>query len=361
MDFSLYLNPQTPGPEHDARIIDETIAQAQRADRAGFRSICLTEHHFNGYNTFGDPFMFGAHLSGRLNNAWIVLTVATLPLHHPIRFAEQVNLLDQLHDGRVVVGIGAGGSPIESEGLGADLDERYAMLADNLAIARSAWQLRPESSPLRWKTPHAEGTVHGRIMPAPHTPTGPLLARACLSDESTEFAGREGLVLLMGRFGPQRAAQQLELYRKALVEAGYDESHRQRCLDWTGLAKMIFVGESDEDAVRQVTPFLDDYIAAANRSRSADTAEAKISKNGAVPGAHERDDYLNRAIILGGPDRVAAQLVEYAEVGLGHLMLWFAWGFMDAETVDRSMTLFIDQVLPRYHAAVADRQTSITA
>jgi alkanesulfonate monooxygenase SsuD/methylene tetrahydromethanopterin reductase-like flavin-dependent oxidoreductase (luciferase family) len=355
MEFSLYLNPQTPGPEHDAPIITQTIAQAELAAAAGFRSVCLTEHHFNGYNTFGDPFMLGARLAGRLCGAWLVLTVATLPLHHPVRFAEQVNLLDQLHEGRLVVGIGAGGSPVESDGLGFDLDERYEMLAENLAVARDAWQLRPDAGPLRWKTRHAEGTISGRIMPAAYSPDGPLLARACLSDASTEFAGREGLALLMGRFGPRQAGEQLRIYRNALRSSGFDAAHQQRCLSWTGLAKMIFVAETDQEALRAAGPVLDRYIAAANRSRSADTAEAKQNLRSAAASGHERDDYMNRAVIAGDPDTVAGQLLEYVGIGLGHLMLWFSWGYMDAATVERSMRLFIDEVVPRYRSRADER------
>jgi alkanesulfonate monooxygenase SsuD/methylene tetrahydromethanopterin reductase-like flavin-dependent oxidoreductase (luciferase family) len=357
MDFSLYLNPQTPGPEHDARIIHDTIETAEFADHNGFRAICLTEHHFSNYNTYTDPFVFGAHLSARLQRAWVVLTVATLPLHHPIRFAEQVNLLDQLTGGRLVVGIGAGGSSIEFNGIGRPLDTRHAALSRHLDLARQAWAMRMGDPPLAWSTPSDSGTVHARIMPAPRTEGGPLLARACLSEESTVAAGKEGLALLMGRFGPEHTARQLRAYTEALTGAGYDADHVQRCLHWTGLAKMIYVAGDDAAARAEVEPLVETYIEAANYSRSADQAESAVTraaeKNSGM--MHEKDDYLDRAVVYGGPERVAEQLAEYQSIGLGHLMLWFGWGFMNHATVMGSMQAFVDRVLPVYHELTKGR------
>lgn len=360
MDFSLYLNPQTPGPEHDARIIRETIDAAMFADRHGFRSICLTEHHFSNYNTYADPFVFGSYLAARLEQAWVVLTVATLPLHHPMRFAEQVNLLDQLTQGRLVVGIGAGGSSIEFDGIGRPLDTRHAALSHHLDLARQGWAMRMGDPPLHWTTPNDSGTVHARIMPSPLSEGGPLLARACLSEESTVAAGKEGLALLMGRFGPEHAAGQLRTYREALTGAGYDSEHVRRCLHWSGLAKMIYVAEDDATARAEVEPLVESYIHAANYSRAADRAESGVARaRGAAEREsgmmHEKDDYLNRAIIYGGPTRVAEQLAEYDAIGLGHMMLWFSWGFMDHSTVMGSMQLFADRVVPAYRELTRER------
>ncbi len=364
MDFSLYLNPQTSGPDHDSRIIRDTIEEAEFADRHGFRSICLTEHHFSNYNTYADPFLFGSYLAARLQQAWVVLTVATLPLHHPMRFAEQVNLLDQLTGGRLVVGIGSGGSSIEFDGIGRPLGTRHAALSHNLDLARQAWAMRMGDPPLAWSTPTDSGTVHARIMPAPLTEGGPLLARACLSDESTVAAGKEGLALLMGRFGPEHAARQLHTYQDALASAGYDDEHIRRCLHWTGLAKMIYVGENDTTARTEVEPLVETYIDAANYGRSADRAEAGVARADRTASEaaekssdmmHKKDDYLERAVIYGGPERVAEQLAAYQRIGLGHMMLWFSWGFMDRATVMDSMQRFVDKVVPVYRELTGER------
>src|SRR5215212_2816637 len=118
MRFSLYINPQTRDPDDDLKVIDAVTRQAVAADEAGFSAVFLTEHHFTGYNAFSDPFMFGAYLAAQLERAHIGFSVTAPPLHHPLRFAEHCNLLDQFTRGRAIIGIGPGGGPIELAGFG---------------------------------------------------------------------------------------------------------------------------------------------------------------------------------------------------------------------------------------------------
>jgi alkanesulfonate monooxygenase SsuD/methylene tetrahydromethanopterin reductase-like flavin-dependent oxidoreductase (luciferase family) len=62
--FSIYLNPQTRGPDEDVAIVETTIEQAIRATTGGVQGVALTEHHFSGYNTYGNNFVLAAHLCG---------------------------------------------------------------------------------------------------------------------------------------------------------------------------------------------------------------------------------------------------------------------------------------------------------
>jgi alkanesulfonate monooxygenase SsuD/methylene tetrahydromethanopterin reductase-like flavin-dependent oxidoreductase (luciferase family) len=64
--------------------------------------------------------VFGAYLAPQLNQAWIGSSIVVAPLYDPLRFAEHCNLQDQLSNGRAIIGVGPGGSPIEFAGaLGA--------------------------------------------------------------------------------------------------------------------------------------------------------------------------------------------------------------------------------------------------
>ena len=48
------------------------------------------------------------------------------------------------------------------------------------------------------------------------------------------------------------------------------------------------------------------------------------------------------------PDTVARQIQDYADVGVTGMMLWLTWGSNDPERVQRSMRLFVDEVMPRF-------------
>src|SRR3954471_23062554 len=110
MRFGLYLNPQTPGPEDDARVLDEVLGQVDLAADVGFDSVWLTEHHFTGYNVYSDPVILATAISQR-RKIDLGFSIAVAPFHHPIRFVTQCNILDNLSGGRLTIGIGPGNSP----------------------------------------------------------------------------------------------------------------------------------------------------------------------------------------------------------------------------------------------------------
>src|SRR5262245_56265515 len=112
MQFSLYINPQTSGPDNDLTVIKSAVKQIRYAEDQGFSTVYLTEHHFTGYNAFSDPLLFAAYLADKLKRMTISFSVAVLPLHNPVRFATQCSLLDNLLEGRFIAGVGTGGGSI---------------------------------------------------------------------------------------------------------------------------------------------------------------------------------------------------------------------------------------------------------
>lgn len=346
MKIALYLNPQTSGADQDANIIRSETRAAVDADRAGFSAIWLTEHHFANYNTYGDSIVFGASLIPQLERAWVVLTVVTLALHNPIRFVEQCNILDQLAEGRFIAGYGAGGSGVEFAGFGRSVDERHALMLENLEIAEQAWALESGQPPLEYSTTHEQGTVLGRIMPTSHRCPHPLLGRGTLSDEGIVDVARRGHVFFMGRIRPDQAERQLELYRKELDAAGHSDQVIADCLEHAGPVRMLFVAPTDEEAFHDVQAAVDGYLAYSRSARPADRGERKVV--GTSPVFSEKEDLLERAIIWGSPQTVVQKLKEFEAVGLRQFTTWFNWGGMNPQHARRSLDLFIEGVLPHF-------------
>jgi alkanesulfonate monooxygenase SsuD/methylene tetrahydromethanopterin reductase-like flavin-dependent oxidoreductase (luciferase family) len=352
MRFSLYINPQTRGPDDDARVIDAVTNMAIQADQLGFAAVHLTEHHFTGYNAFSDPFMFGAFLAPQLKRARIGFSVAVPPLHHPLRFAEHANLLDVFTRGRAIIGVGVGGGPIEFAGFNRDPRDKRELTEDVLDIVQQAWAHQFGDPPLVFETPFFKGRLDGRIVPASFRKPHPLVARACVSDESVVRSAKRGWPVFTGRFAPERTGTQLALYRAALRAAGHPPEVEQECLDWTAMLKMIYVAETDEQAREQAGPAIANYVRAAYLANSADSVEATVSGD-------SRPDLVERAMMVGSPDSVARQIQAYADVGVGQMMLWFTWGYNDPRSVQRSFDLFVREVMPRFDAAQVDGRAAV--
>ena len=108
MKFSNFLFPESRDPGQDGRVIDETIAEARLTEELGFDVVWLAEHHFDGICAYVDPLSFAAALAIATSRAKIGFAVAQMSLHHPIRMAEQISLLDNITKGRIIAGLGRG-------------------------------------------------------------------------------------------------------------------------------------------------------------------------------------------------------------------------------------------------------------
>src|SRR6185437_4385339 len=117
----------------------ETLDQAVHAEELGFDSIWLSEHHFTdeGYLPCL-PAVLGT-LAARTSRVRLGTAVLLAPLHHPLRLAEDLAVVDQLSGGRLDVGIAPGYKPDEFAVLGVPKAERGARTNETVEILRLAW------------------------------------------------------------------------------------------------------------------------------------------------------------------------------------------------------------------------------
>ncbi|TCO62758.1 LLM class flavin-dependent oxidoreductase [Actinocrispum wychmicini] len=351
MRFSIYLNAQTRGPHEDVPIVETLTRQALEATSAGFHGIALTEHHFSGYNTYGDNFMFAAHLAGQApRGTKFSLAVAVPPLHNPMRLAQKCNLLDVLTRGELIVGFAAGGSPVEYAGMGRDPGERHAEMFHNLEILEAALAKTPEDPPLKWHTTFEEGVLHTRIMPAGFHRAHPPFARATQSDSGAEWTGRRAWYLFTAREKPAAIADRWRVYEQSLRDSGADEATVADRLEWSMVQKQVYLAETTEQAERDIRDRL--TLMAEHQRRSfgvvSGLRDAKHMRSVVGVSPQNPEEFLDHAMIIGDPETVRDRIREYEAAGVQHMAFLFNYGFMSAETADRSLRLFIDEVLPSF-------------
>jgi alkanesulfonate monooxygenase SsuD/methylene tetrahydromethanopterin reductase-like flavin-dependent oxidoreductase (luciferase family) len=125
MKFGNFLFPDSRDPGHDGAVIDETLREAWLSDELGVDVIWLAEHHFDGICAYADPIGFAGALAATTRRAKLGFAVLQMALHHPIRLAEQIAVLDNLAKGRLIVGLGRGSSYniYDYQGFGIDHHE----------------------------------------------------------------------------------------------------------------------------------------------------------------------------------------------------------------------------------------------
>src|SRR5947209_16326684 len=141
MKFGNFLFPDSRDPERDGIVIDETLREAVLSDELGIDVVWLGEHHFDGICAYADPVTIAGALAVALKRAALGFAVLQTALHHPIRLAEQIAIIDNLAKGRLIVGLGRGSSYniYDYQGFGIDHREAQDRLEEAEAIIVRSW------------------------------------------------------------------------------------------------------------------------------------------------------------------------------------------------------------------------------
>jgi alkanesulfonate monooxygenase SsuD/methylene tetrahydromethanopterin reductase-like flavin-dependent oxidoreductase (luciferase family) len=338
VEAGLYLNPQTPGPYGDRPLIDACVEHAQLAERLGFRAVWITEHAFTGYNAYSDPLVLGAYLAAKAPALTIGFSVAVGALHHPIRFATQAALLDNLSGGRLVCGIGSGVGPDEFFGYGLDNRQKYQLLDAWLRIVKEAWTHRAEDEPFVYETPWWQGKIDGRIIPALVQQPHPPLARGTLTLAVAREQGRQGMPLLLAlTFGNGDALW--NNFIDGLNEADLSATERERALTWTGFAQQVYIAETPHD-LECGWEYAKVYLSKGVRANLGhDRASPEVW-------AQRKANHRRGLMLAGSPQMVLDKLAPWAERGMRHVMVWPMFGHMPVERAAETIQRFGEHVLP---------------
>ena len=177
---------------------------ASWADRVGFATLCLSEHHGDPAGYSSAPLTLAAAVLGRTQRVRVKIAAALAPLHDPVRFAEQIATLDCLAPGRLELVLGAGYRHVEFEMAGVDRSQRGKRVEECVAVLRGAFS----GKSFEWR---------GRdilVSPPAATPGGPAIAIGGKTVASARRAAR-----LHCAYSPAVSSHEV-------IAAYYDESRK---------------------------------------------------------------------------------------------------------------------------------------
>ncbi|MET0379150.1 MAG: LLM class flavin-dependent oxidoreductase [Spongiibacteraceae bacterium] len=112
----------------------------------GFEFGTLGHHRFTPQLAFGEPsapLTTLAAILARTERVKVCTSILLLPTYHPLDIAEQIGTLDEMSNGRVILGIGAGYRPYEFAAVGIDFKTRMSRMEEMIAVLRQAWTGNP--------------------------------------------------------------------------------------------------------------------------------------------------------------------------------------------------------------------------
>ncbi len=332
LDFSLFFFSSDParegrgdgqgGGDGEGGAAYRLLLDAARfADAHGFSAVWTPERHFVDFGgLYPNPSLLGAALATVTRRLEIRAGSVVLPLHHPVRVAEEWAVVDNLSGGRAAISCASGWHPSDFSLAHADGDERRRIYAERkdemfrrLEEVRRLWRGEPAAVEGGDGEPY-EVTVR----PRPVRPELPVWVTSAGSAETWRRAGEAGANVLaaMGSQPPEDLLKKVRLYRDARAGAGHDPAAGKVSL-------MLHTYLADDLAeVKEVTREpLSEYLRSYMRQRDnfldlPDNVTAE-DQEALIPLAFEH--YVTNASLLGTPETVATMLGHLSALGVDEL------------------------------------------
>ena len=121
-------------PQKDGPRVELNWQMAETAERIGYDSVWVGDSITSKPRL--EPLTMMAALAARTHRVKIGTAVMLNALRHPVHLAHALATVDNISDGRVVLGVSLGGREWEYSGAGASITERVARLRENVTTLR---------------------------------------------------------------------------------------------------------------------------------------------------------------------------------------------------------------------------------
>jgi alkanesulfonate monooxygenase SsuD/methylene tetrahydromethanopterin reductase-like flavin-dependent oxidoreductase (luciferase family) len=198
----------------DLKVVQRDIGMALKAEDLGYDAIWSVEHHFTGYTMVPDVTQVLAYIAARTKHVEIGSGAIILPWHNPVRATEAIALLDNLSEGRFILGLGRGLGKIEFDGIGVPMGESRERFIEAAQIVLNGLENgyvefdgKHYKQPKRWIRPAPTRSFKGRSY------------SAAVSPESLEIMARLGVGILITPQKPwETTIKELDTYRQLFGE-----------------------------------------------------------------------------------------------------------------------------------------------
>ena len=303
------------------------IEGARFADAEGFEAVWIPERHFHEFGGLSpNPSVLAAALARETKRVQLRAGSVVMPLHHPMRVAEEWSLVDNLAGGRVGVAFASGWHPNDFVFAPQSFGRQREITFEGLETVRRAWRGEPLS--LR------DGTgkdVDLKLHPLPSRTELPCWLTIVNNQETYRKAGELGVGVLTNLMGQtlEELTANIAVYRAALTEAGHDPQ--------TGRVTVLlhtYVREDAEQAVREARRPLCDYLLSSMTlfKRLAQSQSLPIDLDGLSAADREYivqkayDKYVAFSALIGSPDTCRPIVESLVAAGVDEIACFVDFG-----------------------------------
>ena len=264
-------------PANDRFLSDEDLSSAlaitdeiaMTADRLGYHTLWLAEHHFQreGYECLPNLLLQSVHLAHITKNLKFGCAFNVPPMWNPLRLAEDYALADHLTDGRVIFGVGRGYHTREVESFGAPMLDRDAnrdYFEEQVEVIFKAWNNRSFSHHGKYfdippRVPYRGYELDEiTLVPRPkHLPVECWQPIVSSNQRGIDFMIKHGIKAISGGGAAPGGASRkvVELWRDSLVKSGRKDAQLGEDLI---IGEKFHIADSREKAIAEARPYFEE-------------------------------------------------------------------------------------------------------
>jgi alkanesulfonate monooxygenase SsuD/methylene tetrahydromethanopterin reductase-like flavin-dependent oxidoreductase (luciferase family) len=336
-------NQRTPN-----ELLLQIAEQAVYAEQLGMHSAWVGEHHFNEFGMNASPEIMLSVVAAKTSRIRLMPAITVLPLHHPLRVAENWATVDLISNGRVDFACGRGFDKHEYDRFEVDFDRNAQILDEGLDIIRRAW-----TETGRWSH---KGEFYNfedvEVVPRPVQTPLPIYV-ACFSQPTVDVTCRYGYNMSIAPFAA------------GIAFGGIDKMiayYRDKCIANNHPAGVvnssIFLHFADtpqqEQAARerQVRFFLENCLPSMKTSAKAKTKSYDYFQDMASRvSALKPEDLVSGLVLLGSTQSIIDSVGRFVDLGLDELGLYVNVGLKDHEQTKEEMQRFMEEVAPHFEGS----------
>ncbi len=215
--FSLFFFSSEAGSGQKA--YDLVMRASKFADERGFEAVWTPERHFHAFGgAFPNPSVLSAAIAATTSNVKIRSGSCVLPLHSPIRVAEEWSVVDNISNGRVGISFAAGWQPDDFVLRPESFGRARSVMERDIPVVQALWRGDAQS----FDGPEGRPVVV-QTLPRPIQSELPVWITSAGDPETFRLAGRMGANVLTHLLGQsvEGVAERIEAYREAWKEAGH--------------------------------------------------------------------------------------------------------------------------------------------
>jgi natural product biosynthesis luciferase-like monooxygenase protein len=317
------------------------LESARFADARGFTAVWTPERHFQDFGgLYPNPSVLSAALAVITERIQIRAGSIALPLHHPMRAAEEWAVVDNLSKGRVAVSIASGWHPNDFIFAPDRYERRKRVMYESIDTVQRLWA----GEAVRFKGVD-DREIELRSFPRPIQPRLPVWVTTAGNVQTWTKAGEIGANILAALVGysPDDLRKNVGRYRQARARHGHDPEQGM-----VSVMAHTFIGESNgavKEKVRApLTHYLRMYINQFANFGYAGDEVSEEDKDTIVGKAFEH--YFEHGTLIGTPNKCSRLIARLIEAGVNDIACLIDFG-LDFDSVMQSLG-YLDELRAHY-------------